>query len=161
MLKEGIYAQIYRRFVKAVLAIALIMIVGTIGYRVIAGSEYSIFDCFYMVFITVTTIGFGETIDLTGNPGGRIWTIIIALSGIGVLFYGLSNATAFFVEEEITNTLRRRKMDKSIAKLRQHFIVCGAGLLLVNVFRGQPAATPVASPATPRTPARRARRTHP
>lgn len=134
MLQQGIYAQIYRRFVKAVLAIALIMIVGTLGYRMIAGSEYSIFDCFYMVFITVTTIGFGETIDLTGNPAGRVWTIIVALSGIGVLFYGLSNATAFFVEEEITKTLRRRKMDKAIGKLRNHFIVCGAGLVGYHVI---------------------------
>jgi voltage-gated potassium channel len=134
MIKEGIYAQIYRRFVKAALAIAVIMIVGTLGYRVIAGSEYTLFDCFYMVFITVTTIGFGETIDLAANPAGRVWTIIIALSGIGVLFYGLSNATAFFVEAEITNTLRRRKMDKRIDKLKEHFIICGAGLIGYHVI---------------------------
>ncbi len=87
-----------------------------------------------MVFFTVTTIGFGETIELTANPAGRIWTIVIALSGIGVLFYGLSNATAFFVEEEITKTLRRRKMDKQIDKLKDHFIVCGAGLVGYHVI---------------------------
>ena len=129
MSDKNIYAQIYSRFVKAVIAIVVIMVVGTLGYRVIAGDQYSIFECFYMVFITVTTIGFGETIDLTASPAGRVWTIIIAFSGIGVLFYGLSNATAFFVEEEITNTLRRRKMDKKINKLKEHFIVCGAGLV--------------------------------
>ena len=134
MLKEGIYKQIYRRFVKAAVAIIVILLVGTLGFRVISGDEYSLFDCFYMVFITVTTIGFGETIDLAGNPAGRVWTIFVALSGIGVLFYGLSNITAFFVEEEITNTLRRRKMDKQINKLKDHFIVCGAGLVGYHVI---------------------------
>lgn len=134
MLIEGIYVRIYRRLFKAALAIALVLIVGTIGYRVIVGDKYSIFDCFYMVFITVTTIGFGETIDLAANPAGRVWTIIIALTGIGVLFYGLSNVTALFVEAEITNALRRRKMDKKIARLRDHYIICGAGLIGYHVI---------------------------
>ncbi len=119
---------------KAALAIIAILVVGTLGYRLITGGEYSIFDCFYMVFITVTTIGFGETIDLAANPGGRIWTIIIALSGIGVLFYGLSNITAFFVEEDLTNKFRRRKMEKIINGLRNHYIVCGAGLVGYHVI---------------------------
>jgi voltage-gated potassium channel len=134
MSDEAIFKQIYSRFVKAIIAILVIMVVGTLGYKVIAGSEDSIFDCFYMVFITVTTIGFGETIDLTDNPAGRVWTIIVALSGIGVLFYGLSNVTAFFVEEDITNAFRRRKMDKKISALKDHYIVCGAGLVGYHVI---------------------------
>lgn len=134
MLDEDIYKQIYSRFIKAALAIFAILLVGTMGYHIVTDGQYSYFECFYMVFITVTTIGFGETIDLTANTTGRIWTIIVALSGIGVLFYSLSNATAFFVEEEITKTLKRRKMDKKIGKLKDHFIICGAGLVGYHVI---------------------------
>jgi voltage-gated potassium channel len=131
---EGVYKEIFGRFIKAAIAIIVILVVGTLGYYLFTDGRYSLFDCFYMVFITVTTIGFGETIDLAANPAGRIWTIIIALSGIGVLFYGLSNATAFFVEEDLTNRFRRRKMDKKISELRDHFIVCGAGLVGYHVI---------------------------
>jgi voltage-gated potassium channel len=122
---DTIYAQIYSKFVRTGILLAFIVATGTIGYLVIGGRHYSVVDCLYMTIITITTIGFGEVIDMSGNPAGRIFTIFLAISGISVATYILSNLTAFTVEGELSKAFRRKKMKKMIRKLREHFIVCG------------------------------------
>ena len=121
------YKQVYRKFILAGIVLLFILIIGTSGYRIIGGSGYSFVDCFYMTAITISTIGFGEIIDLSASPGGRIFTIVIAFSGIGVLFYIITNATAFVVEGELKESFRRRKMEKKAMRLKDHYIVCGVG----------------------------------
>ena len=108
----------------AVVLVALLLI-GTAGYMMIGDGRYSLLDCFYMTMITISTIGYGEIIDLTGNPNGRVFTMAIAVSGIGILTYILSNTTAFIIEGELKEIFRRRRMEKRIQKLAGHFIVCG------------------------------------
>jgi voltage-gated potassium channel len=77
-----------------------------------------------MTVITIATIGYSEVIDIAHRPGGRIFTMFLAFSGIGILTYVFSSITAFAVEGELKETFRRRKMDKMIKKLKNHFIVC-------------------------------------
>jgi len=61
-----------------------------------------------MTIITISTIGYGEIISLSGNPTGRLLTIFIAFSGIGILFYIITNFTAFVVEGELKDSLTCR-----------------------------------------------------
>jgi voltage-gated potassium channel len=109
------------------IALATIAVFGTVGYWFVGSGKYSLVDCLYMTFITVTTIGYGEIIDMSGNPWGRIFTMFVAFSGIGVLTFMFSNVTAFIVAGEMTDAFRRRKMEKIISGLSQHYIVCGVG----------------------------------
>jgi voltage-gated potassium channel len=128
----------YKKYIWCVIILAAIVIIGTLGYWLIVGGSYPFFDYLYMTFITITTIGFGEVIDLTGNTGGRIFTIFIALAGIGVLAYIITNLTATVVEGELTKSFRRRRMEKIAEKARGHYIVCGmgwAGLHIVQELR--------------------------
>lgn len=118
-------SQIYKKFIWAGIATATVLAVGTIGYWFIGGQRYSILDCLYMTVITVLTIGFGEIIDLSDKPGGRVFTMFIALFGVGTLTYILSSFTAFVVEGELKEIFGRRRMEKAIEKLRHHYIVCG------------------------------------
>lgn len=97
--------------------------VGVVGYRLIEG--WSLFDSLYMTVITLATVGYGETHPL--SFGGRVFTIGMILIGIGVLTYAFSSLTAFIVEGDLKDVLRRRRMQSKIAKLAGHFIVCGAG----------------------------------
>lgn len=78
-----------------------------------------------MTVITLATVGYGETHPL--SVAGRIYTIFLILAGMGVLLYGVSSMTAFFVEGELQAILRRRKMRRTVKKLSGHAIVCGAG----------------------------------
>jgi voltage-gated potassium channel len=115
-----------------------IFVIGTLGYWIIGGGDYSLFDCLYMTIITITTIGFTEIIDLAGNTAGRVFTVIVAICGIGVLAYLVTNITAAIVEGQLTKSFRRRRMEKAAAKAREHYIICGmgeAGRHIINELR--------------------------
>jgi voltage-gated potassium channel len=105
------------------------------GYSIIGEGRYSIVDCLYMTVITITTIGYGEIIDLSNKPLGRVFTIFIAFSGIGIAAYLFSNITAFIVEGRLQEVFWRRKMEREIGKLKKHYIVCsvdGVGFYIVK-----------------------------
>ncbi|WP_207106014.1 potassium channel family protein [Dissulfurispira thermophila] len=134
-MSDNISSQIYRRFIWAGLSLLLVLVIGTMGYWFIGKGQYALIDCLYMTVITIATIGYGEIIDMSGNSGGRVFTMFIALFGIGTLTYILSNFTAFVVEGELNETFRRRKMEKVIKKFKDHYIVCGiegVGFHIVN-----------------------------
>ncbi len=122
-----------RRFTRPALAMLAVLSVGTVGFRIIGGEGASLVDAFYMTFLTVSTIGFMEIFDMTGRPGARLFTVAVAVFGIGVMTYILSTATAFIVEGEMNTAIRRRKMLSRIAKLKGHYIVCGSGRVGGNV----------------------------
>ncbi|MBI2862739.1 MAG: potassium channel protein [Chloroflexi bacterium] len=119
--------QMYRRFIWAGGMLLAISLIGTLGYWLIGGRQYSLLDALYMTFITVATIGYGEIIDLSSSPVGRIFTMLIAISGIGVLAYSMTNLTALIVEGELTDSFRRRAMEKKASKYKDHYIICGIG----------------------------------
>lgn len=125
--------QISLRFIRSFVALALVLAAGTVGYRVIGGPQYSWVDCFYMTFITIASIGYGEIVDLSHSPGGRIFTVIIALAGIGTITFIMSSITAYLVEGKINEVLWRRRMEKNIHRLKNHYIVCGIGRVGRNV----------------------------
>ncbi len=78
-----------------------------------------------MTVITITTIGFKEVHELT--LAGKIFTLFIIFTGIGVVGYTVFAGTQLVVEGEINKILTRRRSMKAIEKLRNHFIICGFG----------------------------------
>ena len=125
--------RVYQRFATPALALVCVNLIGMAGYKIIGGDNVSWLDSLYMTFITVATIGYGEIIDLSHSPGGRVFTICIALIGIGVTTYMISTLTAFILEGDMNEALRRRRMRNSIAALRRHYIICGIGRVGTNV----------------------------
>jgi voltage-gated potassium channel len=112
-----------RRLRLALVLLILIFVSGITGYVLIEG--WSFFDSLYMTVITIATVGYEEVKPLTLY--GRIFTIFLIVFGMGILLFCISTFTAFFVEGELNEILRRRKMDKHISKLRNHYIVGGIG----------------------------------
>lgn len=126
-------SAVIRNLLYALAALLLVLLVGTVGYRLLGGAQYSWVDCFYMTFITIASIGFSEIVDVSQYEYGRLFTVLISLMGMGVLGYVLSTLTAFMLESDLNIEWRRRKMLQKIAKLEDHFIVCGAGRVGSNV----------------------------
>ncbi|MCC7430274.1 potassium transporter TrkA, partial [bacterium] len=122
------------QFIGPFVTLVSILIVGTIGYWFIGERNYSVLDCFYMTIITIISIGYGEIIDMTGKPYGRVFTIIVALSGIGVLTYTFSYLTAFLADGNFAEGIRRKRMEKILAKMKDHFIICGIGKVGLHIL---------------------------
>lgn len=125
-----------RHLLGSVLAVLTVWTTGTVGYRVLGEFQYSWLDCLYMTFITVTTIGYTEAVDVSGYEYGKLFTIFIGFAGIGVMGYVFTSVTAFMLEGQFNEVRRRSKMETRIAQLRNHYIVCGMGLIGSNVVRG-------------------------
>lgn len=119
--------ELLRKFRIPFLLLFIVLLTGTSGYWFVGGGKYSLLDCFYMTVITILTIGYGEIIDLTNNNWGRLFTILIAFTGIGTATYIISTFTALIVEGQLKETFKKRRMEKSIKKLHDHYIICGAG----------------------------------
>lgn len=126
-------SKVVRNLVIALLALVVVFIIGTLGYHILGGDHHSWLDCFYMTFITISTIGYGEVVDVTHYEYGRLFTVFIGIAGIGVLGYVLSTFTAFMLESDLNVSWRRKKMQKKIAQLKDHYIVCGVGRVGSNV----------------------------
>ncbi len=126
--------NIRNRIIISVILILLVFVYGTVGYYFLTGSDW--LNCLYMTVITLSTVGYGELIQgMSARPEVRIFTIILILAGVGLLLYAFSTITAFLVEGELTDIIRRNKMNRKISKLKNHFIVCGAGSTGQHVIR--------------------------
>jgi voltage-gated potassium channel len=126
------------KYIWAGILLVAVILIGAVGYWLIGGGKYPFFDSLYMTVITIATIGFSEVIDIAGNIGARVFTMFIAVAGIGVLAYLVTNLTAAIVEGELTKSFRRRRMERLAAKAREHYIVCGVGwtgLHIINELR--------------------------
>jgi len=112
-----------RQIISPVVAIIGVISFGTAGYSVIEG--WNFFDSLYMTIITLTTVGYGEVHALTN--AGRAFTILLILSGVGAMFYSLGFAARVIFEGEIREILGRKKLNKKIEKIENHYIICGYG----------------------------------
>ncbi|MGI9132642.1 MAG: potassium channel family protein, partial [Rhodoferax sp.] len=115
------------------LLLLLVVLVGTLGYRFIGGPSVSWIDSFYMTFITIATIGYGEVVNLEAHPMGRLFTVLIASVGIATMSYLFSSFVALLIDSDLNTSLRKKRMEKEIAKLSGHYIVCGIGRVGSNV----------------------------
>jgi voltage-gated potassium channel len=132
---QAVLGRAYTVFRRPLAVFVAIQLVGTAGYWLIAGGKATVLDSLYMTFITVATIGFAEIIDLSHSPGGRIFTIFIGLTGIASVGYMMSKLTAFIIESDISDVLRRRKMQDQITALSGHYLICGVGRVGSNVVQ--------------------------
>jgi voltage-gated potassium channel len=123
----------YLAFRYPLLIFLAVEVIGSTGFWIVSGYKASLLECVYMTFITVATIGFGETIDLSHSPGGRIFLMAIATVGIANVTYATSKLTAFILEKDINEELRRRRMQDKIDEIDRHYIVCGVGRVGGNV----------------------------
>jgi voltage-gated potassium channel len=101
----------------------MILAFGTFGYHLI--EEMPFFEAFYMTIITVSTVGFSEIKQF--SEAGRVITIIVIVTGIGAGTYTLGQLTKAFVEGELRAIFGRRKLEKNISRVKNHWIVCGFG----------------------------------
>lgn len=127
--------QVKMRALRVVALVLAVLVLGTVGYRVVSGGQASWVDCLYMVVITVSTIGYSEIIPMDNLPIGRVFTMVVALTGIGIIGYVMSLVTQLAVDGELQKRWRKRKMQTLIEKLGGHYILCGWSILVPQIVR--------------------------
>lgn len=105
------------------IALACLVFVGMVGFHLI--ERWSWFDGFYMVVTTFTTIGYQEVHPL--SHAGRVFNVGLILVGVSLVFLGIGSLTQALLEFELTSFFGRRKMEREIDRLSEHYIICGAG----------------------------------
>ena len=119
--------SIRKRLYFLLVLIFMVIMAGSIGYYIIFNGEPEFLDCVYMTVVSLTTVGYGEVIEVTGNDTAQIFTMILITFGMGIILYGISSLTALLLEGELSGILRKKKMAKQIEKLNGHYIICGGG----------------------------------
>ena len=106
--------ELKRKLLLSGMLISLIVSIGTIGYMTI--EDWPLLDAFYMTMITLTTVGFKEIHDL--SVAGKLFTIILVISGVGTVFYSLGIGAQFIVEEEMHREFRRERVKMTARRLK-------------------------------------------
>lgn len=123
--------KLRRRFINLLLAIAIIILFGTLGFYLIEG--WSLTNSLYVAVQTVTTVGYGDVTPTT--RGGRLFSIIFMLAGVGTVLYGLTSTVQSLVESEVLATLGLHRRYRKMRNLQDHFIICGAGRIGSRIIR--------------------------
>jgi voltage-gated potassium channel len=103
----------------------LFLTIGTLGYRLIEGPPWTWLDALYMSAITLTTVGYLEVHPL--SPAGRVFTIVLCMTGVFTLFFTAGKFIRAVISGEFRKAIGRQLMERNLAALRSHTIVCGLG----------------------------------
>lgn len=101
----------------------LLVLVGTFGYMFFENTGF--WMGMYLTIITVFTVGYGDIVPI--HPSGRIFTVLLVISSVSFVFYTFTKITETMIEGELRGLYKRRRMNKEIERLRDHYIVCGFG----------------------------------
>lgn len=110
---------------------------GATGYMFIEG--WSLLDSLYMTIITLGTVGFREVHELSDS--GKLFTITLIVFGVSVLGYIVGSLAQIMFEGQIQRIIGRKKVEKKIESLRDHYIICGfgrIGALICREFSAKP-----------------------
>lgn len=113
----------FRRLVLIAGLLSGVLALGTVGYQAIEGR--SLFDSFFMALISLTTVGYGYEWEL--SEGGRIFTSVLLVVGVTVVFASIGIMSDLVLQLELENYFGRRRTAKMVKKMSGHYIVCGAG----------------------------------
>jgi voltage-gated potassium channel len=112
-----------RKVMRGLVMLIGVLVLGTVGYMVIEKWEF--LDAIYMTVITITTVGFKEVKDV--SEAGRVFTLIIIFTGMGIMAYTLGMVAQVMVDFQIRSIFGRRKLGSEIKSLKNHYIICGYG----------------------------------
>jgi voltage-gated potassium channel len=113
----------FEKLMPAFIILASIVLIGILGYEFI--EKWSLLESTYMVITTLFTVGFQEVRPL--SSAGKIFTMFIIIGGVGSAVYAGGQAVEIIVEGEMSGYRKRKRMNKKISEMKNHYIICGFG----------------------------------
>lgn len=115
----------------ALIALAVAIMLGTLGFHLVEG--WSLIESLYVTVQTVTTVGYGDIPPKT--PAGRVFASVFMFLGFGAVAYILTSTVQWIVQSELVAAIGERRRKREMNKLRNHFIICGAGRVGSRIIR--------------------------
>ena len=100
-----------------------ILLAGTTGFMIF--EDFGFWNSVYLTAKTITTVGYGDIVPV--HPWGKVFTVFLVFTGVGFVLYAFRRLAETMIEGGLRNILERRKMNKQVAQLKNHYIVCGYG----------------------------------
>ena len=116
---------LFRRFSLAITLVLASLAIGTTGLHLLTGASF--FEAFYLTLITLSTVGYGETIPL--DLRARVFMAGLILFNLGAFAYAFTILTGFLVDGEGRKAWRIFRMQQKLDQLEDHVIICGFGRL--------------------------------
>ena len=119
------------------LILALLVSLGIAGYMGIEG--WNFLDALYMTVITLSTVGFKEVHDL--SDAGKLFTMAFIIFGVSVIGYFVGSLAQIMFEGQFQRIIGRKKVEKQVDELKDHYIICGfgrMGSLICREFSAKP-----------------------
>jgi voltage-gated potassium channel len=121
--------DIGKRLKLIIAIIVAIILIGTAGYRIVGDTDTTLLDALYMTAITITTVGYHDAVGAGTTTSGKIFSSIYLFLSVGTIFYLFTTLAAYMVEGEVRKAFRRRSMEKRVARIKGHYIICGIGMV--------------------------------
>lgn len=112
----------WRRFAYAVLAFAVVLAVGTVGFQALLGEGWV--ASFYRSVVSTTLTGLASAPD---SNAGKIFTVVLLFAGVAVFFYIAGVVVDTITRGVLSDVFGERRRRREIEALRDHVIVCGYG----------------------------------
>jgi voltage-gated potassium channel len=113
----------FRKILQWAALLVALLVIGSLGFVWLEG--WNFFDALYMTVTTLSTVGYGEIHPL--DRLGRLYNMVLILSGMGVMLYIVGGLARVLIEGEIRSALGKRKLIRHIRRLKNHYIICGFG----------------------------------
>ena len=112
-----------KKIIRSFAILLVVLFIGTVGYMII--EKWKLLDALYMTVITITTVGYREVGNV--STAGRVFTIFIIFSGMGIIAYILGIVAQAMVDFQVRSIIGRRKLGKKMRSIKEHYILCGFG----------------------------------
>ncbi|MBD3674897.1 MAG: potassium channel protein [Planctomycetaceae bacterium] len=128
-----------KRFIALAILLTLLALLGTVGFHFTSNTGW--LESLYLAVITLTTVGSREPPEL--DTDAKIFVMIYLVIGLGVFSYSAFQIGSVVVNAELRGMFERRKMQKHIDQMKDHYIVCGLGRMGTTICeylqqRGKP-----------------------
>ena len=120
----------FRRVQIGLALLALVVVVGTVGYALLG---FSLLEAFYQTVVTVSTVGYGFPHPI--GDGVKAFTVVLILLGVGTALYTFTVTLEVLIDGHMRELIRRRRMDRDIDTMTGHVVICGWGRVGREVAR--------------------------
>lgn len=108
------------------------LLLGIVGYSILF-PDAPIEKVIFMTGITLSTVGYGDVLNVESNPAAIIFTMVLMIIGMGAVLYSISYVTAFIIEGNLKNIFLAESMKRRAKRMKDHYIICGVGKTGIHV----------------------------